>query len=246
MTGLHESANMPRLFEAGTGWTYSGAYPRCLRIELSSHADPPLVAGATEFLNLFVTRTSGVSFRRAMKDLLLDPLGIADDLDIFRTPALDARRGGFALQIPSEAGGTAFIPLPFPLDTPQHEDVPPEGYGIVAAAPLWGSIGAFVKILQSTLSSGGPSDKATGKPLLSSEMWKEAKLDSLAKKGLSIKQPGFVKATAPVAFDVETYLNYVEGGKSDNTVGWSVLQSTVARADVGFADCRRAPPAARS
>lgn len=169
-----------------------------------------------------------------MQNLVLKPLGIADDLDTFRTAALDSRRGGFALQTSDETGHQTFIPLPFPLDTPQYEDTPPEGYGIIAAGPLWGSIRGFAELLRSVLATEGPINKLTGDPLFSASTWSEATADSLAKKGLSIKQPGFITATAPTALTIETYLQYNESSRGDNTVGWSLLQSIVARADVSY------------
>ncbi|ORY92842.1 beta-lactamase/transpeptidase-like protein [Leucosporidium creatinivorum] len=201
------SINTPRVYEAGKTWQYGNS---------------------PEWLSVLLFRLTSLPLRAAFQQYLFDPLGIAPDtLDSFRTPPMDAQRGSIAMQVPR---AQEFIPLPFPFDTPQYEAEQPEGLFPLASAPLWGTLPAYVTILQSILNDEGPVDR-NGSPLLSQSMWEEARKDALELIGTEIPQLPFSQSTAPVFATAIEWLKKPKVARegSKHPFGWSLLQAAVLK-----------------
>ncbi|KAM0787846.1 hypothetical protein ACM66B_003899 [Microbotryomycetes sp. NB124-2] len=202
--GTIQHMNIPRLKECGKEWMYQGMFGLNLDTEHSR-------------------------IRKAFKKYLLEPLGIEEDtLDTFRTPTMDEKKGKFAYA----AGPGQFILSPVQFDTPQFEDHGPEGKFAMASAPLWGTVPAYAKVFQSLLQPEGPKNVQTGEPLFSQEMWDDISSDNLAKYyGLDIKQNPFSETANPALATGVDYYFKPKSGQQEETLGWSALQTTVARFD---------------
>ncbi|KAK4048026.1 hypothetical protein OIV83_005060 [Microbotryomycetes sp. JL201] len=225
--GTIRHMDIPRLKEAGKEWMYQGK-----SLYLDEHTFPLMMrspTGGCEWLSVFIARSSGLSVRGAFKKYLFEPLGVkADTLDTFRTPAMDEQRGKFAYA----AGPGQFILSPVQFDTPQFEDHGPQDTFAMASAPLWGTVPAYAAIFQALLQPEGPKDVRTGQPLFSKAMWDDISSDNLAKHyGLDIQQKPFSKTANPaLATPVEWYFEPKQG-ETEQTLGWSALQTTVTRFD---------------
>ncbi|GAA6018897.1 hypothetical protein JCM11491_001718 [Sporobolomyces phaffii] len=212
MRGFIEAYNEPRSFEAGEGFAYG----------LSA-----------EWLGLFVQRVSGTSFRRAAHDLLIEPLGLArDTIDVFRTPALNANLVEIVAKLPDGQ----FVSLPDPgFDTPQYEDVPPEGRSVLANAPFFSSLETFAHGLRALLNKTAPSGDAGAKPLISEALWREATTDDFARRGVSISQAPFMVSSDPTLSHPIDKWSEVDPN-DDETLGFNMFQQVVHRSNnkVGF------------
>ncbi|GAA5860618.1 hypothetical protein JCM1840_000319 [Sporobolomyces johnsonii] len=195
--------NQSRLFEACTAFSY-GISP--------------------EYLGLFVARMNGTSFRRAIHDLILSPLGVAShSFDTFRTPEMNAHCVDICAHLPDGQ----FVSLPAPIDSPQFEDVPPEGMSAMASAPFWGSLRAYADALRCLLNESAPAPGA--KPLLSRKLWQEASRDDLKARGLSIEQHPFMASTNPMMSTPIDKFSKPKHEGADETIGWRLLQTAVHR-----------------
>ncbi|GAA5891455.1 hypothetical protein JCM5296_006539 [Sporobolomyces johnsonii] len=195
--------NQPRLFEAGTDFSY-GISP--------------------EYLGLFVARMNGTSFRRAIHDLILSPLGVASHtFDTFRTPEMNVHCADICAHLPDGQ----FVSLPAPFETPQFEDVPQEGMSVLGNAPFWGSLRGYADALRCLLNESAPSPGA--KPLLSRKLWQEASRDDLKARGLSIEQHPFMASANPMLSTTIDKFSKPKHEGADETIGWSLLQTTVHR-----------------
>ncbi|GAA6044112.1 hypothetical protein JCM8097_003215 [Rhodosporidiobolus ruineniae] len=196
--------NQYRLFEAGDRWHYGFS--------------PGWIA-------LFLIRKTGLSFRRAIQQLVLDPLHIAPDtLDTFITPSMAAKQASIGLRYPTGDVG----PLPFPFEVPTFEDHTPEGKIPLADAPFFGTAPAFAAALRSFLDASSPAPGE--KPLLSPEMFKLATQDDLALRGIGIKQHPMIVAASPVTNDIPLLAEPKEvSEEKDDSLGWTLLQNVYHR-----------------
>lgn len=183
-----------------------------------------------DWLAVIIPRLTGLTLREAFKQYLLNPLGLdPHSIDTFRTPEMDAKRGGIMMR-----GEEGFIPLPFPFDTPQYDGTPPAGMNPLTSAPLWCSLLAFTTIIQSLLSEEGPKD-ADGKPLLSKKVFDEAHKDALIDSGKGADQYPFAESHLPIfAKPIKKWWMKPKEIKegSRHPLGWSLLQTTVLREEV--------------
>lgn len=90
----------------------------------------------------------------------------------------------------------------------------------------------FAAFARSLLNKSAPS--ASGTPLISEKLWKEAAGDNLAKVGLSLPSPYVLKTVVPtVSNDVKVWSEPADE-ESKLGEGWSLLQMTYARAKVSL------------
>ncbi|KAL8279627.1 hypothetical protein RQP46_007940 [Phenoliferia psychrophenolica] len=205
--GSIAACNCPRLYEAGTQWSYGTG---------------------VEWLSVLIARLSGTSMRRAFQDVLFTPLNIAPNtLDIFRTPSMDANRSTIAYRAPGSSPTDPFIPLPFPFDTPQFEDVPPQDLVPTGSGPVWGTAKSYARVLQSVLNATATPDGE--QPILSQKMWATAKEDAVGQMGIELPYTPFLKSTHPGGVeDIETWI-LNKDPESQRGLGWSLLQTTVTK-----------------
>ncbi|GAA6038557.1 hypothetical protein JCM8097_004629 [Rhodosporidiobolus ruineniae] len=226
-----ETYQLPRLFEAGEQYKYGGktaAWPSGRPVELTLY--PHLANNAHTCL--FIMRKSGLSFRRAIQQLVLSPLNIPlDAVDTFVTPDLAKDAAGIALR----TSETTFMPLPVDLPIPQFDDEVPKGRVPVGEAPAWGRLPAWTGILRSFLNGSAPSPG--GKPLLSPESWKLSTQDDLAVRGISIQQDPFWTSVDPVLGVTTQKWAVPKKQVKDDSLGWTFLQNLYHRyeTDTGHA-----------
>ncbi|KAL8283889.1 hypothetical protein RQP46_005321 [Phenoliferia psychrophenolica] len=160
LSGAEVAFATPRIFEAGERFLYGSS---------------------TDWVARFVERVSGTPLRTALVSLVFEPLGVpAGELDPFRTPQLDQKRG----TINAKVAPATFVPIPF--DTPQFEQ-PPPGFAALGSACLWGTLSAWATFLQCLLRKAAPADG--GPALISEVLWDEAVSNSLKHYGLKLPAP---------------------------------------------------------
>ncbi|GAA5902033.1 serine hydrolase domain-containing protein [Sporobolomyces salmoneus] len=209
MQGYIEAYNEPRAHESGEAFGYG----------LSA-----------EWLGVFVSRINKTSFRKAAQTLLFKPLNLPQDtIEVFRTPRMNEDLAEIVAKLPDGN----FVSLPEPgFDTPQYEDMPPDGMSVLGNAPFWCSISTFTQGLQALLNKTAPPG---GKPLISEQLWEEATTDDYKRRGVSIQQDPFMVTTEPtLSTDLPKWSEIEEG--ADQTLGWNMFQQAVHRSKnaVGF------------
>lgn len=121
-------------------------------------------------------------------------------------------------------GLTTFVDLPENKD-PQYEGEPPEGMHTLASGPVHGTVPSYVAFAQSLF--GNLNDSRPR--LLSDKMWKAARSDGLAPRGISLPSPIAINSAIPFLSNPIKVFSRPKDSSSKLGEGWTILQTAYNR-----------------